>query len=179
MLWHALGYVQCLDHAEDVHHRVCNVWIKCKCMYLYSYIICRYVYLHVYLFKYMHISKYQLEQIYNIYTYIYNIDWYQSKTWQGGDPIPFLLLPFNSPTKQLLDWFIPPYPGELRFSDPLRQCRRGPLKAAPTQMGRWTLATNEKRTQHPTHTGWNLPTAFHCLAIESTWEGLPFRSVFT
>ena len=22
-------------------------------------------------------------------------------------------------------------------------------------MGRWTLATNEKRTQHPTHTGWN------------------------
>ena len=34
----------------------------------------------------------------------------------------------------------PPYPGETRYSDPQRQCREGPLKAAPTQMGRWTLA---------------------------------------
>ena len=67
----------------------------------------------------------------------------------------FLVLLFSSSTDSLLTGFIPSYPGESRFSDPWRQCREGPLKAAPTQMGRWTLAANEKRTQHLTHTGWN------------------------
>ena len=79
-----------------------------------------------------------------------------TRTWQGGDPTPFLLLLFNSPPAQLL-WLVHPtvsWRVEI-CCNPWGQWREGPLKAAPTQLGRWSLATNEKITQRLTHTGWN------------------------
>ena len=79
---------------------------------------------------------------------------------------------------QLLTWFIPPYPGELVCCDPLRRCREGPLKAAPTRMGRWTLATNEKRTQHPAHTGWNFQAFINCM-VRLLWRDWHWRQPFT
>ena len=63
----------------------------------------------------------------------------------------------------------------MRFCDPLRQCREGPLKAAPTPKGPMDTGCNEKRTQKLTQTGMEYPK-LSLVQLMATKKGLTLGS---